>query len=85
MNHTTLCVGLDVHKDSTAVTLAVAVAVSEPGAKACFLGTLSPELEELRKVLGNLGEPGNLKAVYKARALLSHHGKTGTHPASLGA
>ena len=60
MNHTTIFVGLDVHKDSTAV------AVSEPGARARFVGTIGPELGELRKVLGKLGEPGDLQVVYEA-------------------
>lgn len=60
MNHATIFVGLDVHKDSTAV------AVSAPGARARFVGTIGPELGELRKVLGKLGEPGDLQVVYEA-------------------
>ena len=60
MNHTTIFIGLDVHKDSTAV------AVSEPGARARFVGAIGPELGELRKVLGKPGEPGDLQVVYEA-------------------
>ena len=48
--HTTIFVGLDVHKDSTAV------AVAEPGAQARFVGTIGSQLGELLKVLGKLGD-----------------------------
>ena len=56
----TIYVGLDVHKDS------IAVAVSEPGARARFVGTLGSEYGELRKVLEHLGGRGALAVVYEA-------------------
>ncbi len=57
---TTIYAGLDVHRDS------IAVAVSEPGARARFVGTAGSEYGELRKVLEHLGEPGVLSVVYEA-------------------
>lgn len=60
VNLTTIHVGLDVHKNSTAV------AVAEPGAKARFVGNIGPELGELRKVLGKLGAAQDLEVVYEA-------------------
>ncbi len=62
MNKSMMYVGLDVHKDSTAV------AVSEPGAKARFVGTIGPELGELRTVLGKLGDAQDLEIVYEPGA-----------------
>ena len=59
-NHTTIFVGLDVHKDSTAV------AVAEPGAKARFVGTIGSQLGELLKVLGKLGDAQRMEVVYEA-------------------
>ena len=54
-------VGLDVHKDSTAI------AVAEAGREAPrFVGTVGPILAQLRKALGRLGEPSEVRVVYEA-------------------
>ena len=59
-NHTTIFVGLDVHKDSTGVT------VAEPGARVRFVGTIGSQLGELLKVLGKLGDAQHMEVVYEA-------------------
>jgi len=57
----TAYVGLDVHKDS------IAVAVAAPGRAAPrFVGTTGPRLNELRKALSHLGQPGELHLAYEA-------------------
>ena len=53
-------VGLDVHKDTTTV------AVASAGEPARFIGTVGPQLNELRKVLNRLGSPSTLQIVYEA-------------------
>jgi transposase len=54
-------VGLDVHKDSTAV------GVAAPGRAAPrFVGTTGPHLRELLKVLSGLGRPDQLLLAYEA-------------------
>lgn len=54
-------VGLDVHKES------IAVAVGEAtGGAARFVGTISHDLPQLLKVLGRLGQQGDLAVVYEA-------------------
>lgn len=54
-------VGLDVHKDSTAIAEAAAGRDSPH-----FIGTVGPNLEELLKVLKRLGKPGQLLVAYEA-------------------
>lgn len=57
----TFFVGLDVHKDSTAI------AVADSGGEAPrFVGTVGPTLAPLLKVLGRLGAPANVRVVYEA-------------------
>ena len=57
----TAFVGLDVHKDSTAI------AVAEAGRAAPrFVGTVGPDLAALRKALGKLGRADALQIVYEA-------------------
>jgi len=57
----TAFVGLDVHKDSTAV------AVAAPGrAAAQFIGTCGPQLAQLLKVLSRLGSPQSVLVAYEA-------------------
>jgi transposase len=54
-------VGLDVHKDSTAI------AAAEPGREAPrFIGTVGPDLAQLLKALKSLGKPETLLVVYEA-------------------
>ena len=54
-------VGLDVHKES------IAVAVGEAtGGAARFVGTISHDVPQLLKVLGRLGQQGDLAVVYEA-------------------
>ena len=60
-NHSTVFVGLDVHKDSTAIGTA-----SEGRAAGRLIGTVSPKFPELLKSLGNLGPPPALSLVYEA-------------------
>lgn len=59
--HSTVFVGLDVHKDSTAIGAAAA-----GRAAGRFVGSVSPKLTELLKSLGNLGPPPALSLVYEA-------------------
>jgi transposase len=59
-DHNTGHVGLDVHKDSTAIGIA------ELGRGARYVGTVGPQLRELVKALGKLGEGKRLKIVYEA-------------------
>jgi transposase len=58
---TTSFVGLDVHKDTTAVAVAEA-GRDEPR----FLGTVGPQLGELLKTLKKLGKPATVHVVYEA-------------------
>ncbi|MGH3571895.1 MAG: IS110 family transposase [Pseudonocardiaceae bacterium] len=54
-------VGLDVHKDSTAIGEA------EAGGEAPrFIGTVGPELSQLLKALKGLGKPETMRVVYEA-------------------
>ena len=72
--HITTHVGLDVHKDTTAV------AVAALGKRARFIGTVGPQFSELLKVLGKLSTPESMQIVYEAgpcgyslvRSLRSH-------------
>jgi transposase len=54
-------VGLDVHKDTTAIGVAEA-GRDEPR----FLGTVGPQLGELLKAMKNLGKPETVHVVYEA-------------------
>jgi transposase len=54
-------VGLDVHKDTTAIGVAEA-GRDEPR----FLGTVGPQLGELLKAMRNLGKPQTVHVVYEA-------------------
>lgn len=56
----TVHVGLDVHKDKTAV------AVAQPGQAARFIGMIGPDLDELIRVLEGFGERRSLQVVYEA-------------------
>ncbi len=58
--HITTHVGLDVHKEMTAI------AAAEQGKQAQFIGTVGPQLNELRKVLERLGPAPTLQVVYEA-------------------
>lgn len=58
--HITVHVGLDVHKDTTAVAVAAA------GRRARFIGTVGPQFSELRKVLERLGSAATMQIVYEA-------------------
>jgi transposase len=59
-NDTTVFVGLDVHKESTAI------AVAEAGRAAPrFVGTCGPSIAELLKVLSHLGGPANTLLAYE--------------------
>ena len=69
MNDGTIYVGLDVHKDSTAV------AVSEPGGQSRFIGTVGPQWQELLKVL----ELGAVAILYKAFGQNASHGTTASY------
>jgi transposase len=61
MNEPTGFVGLDVHAESTAMS------VAEPGrAAARFVGTVGPRFAELTKALSKLGAPSKLMIVYEA-------------------
>ena len=60
-NHSTVFVGLDVHKDSTAIGAAAA-----GRAAGRFVGSVGPKVTELLKSLGNLGPPASLTMVYEA-------------------
>jgi len=53
-------VGLDVHKNSTAL------AVASPGQPARFAGTVGPDINELVKALDRAGPVASLKVVYEA-------------------
>ena len=57
----TTFVGLDVHKETTAIV--AAQAGREAG---CFVGTVGPQLAPLLKVLTHLGAPQELLVVYEA-------------------
>lgn len=59
--YSTLHVGLDVHKDTTAI----AVAGPDPGG-AHFVGTVGSPVGELLKVLSAQGEPASMRIVYEA-------------------
>jgi len=54
-------VGLDVHKESIAVAVGDAA-----GGVARFVGTISHDVAQLLKVLGRLGQQGDLEVVYEA-------------------
>jgi len=54
-------VGLDVHKESIAVAVGDAA-----GGVARFVGTISHDVAPLLKVLGRLGQQGDLEVVYEA-------------------
>ena len=57
----TAYVGLDVHKESTAIS------VADPGRAAPrFVGTVGPQLRELLKVLRPLGPPAHVLVAYEA-------------------
>jgi len=58
--HITTHVGLDVHKNSTAV------AVASQDRRSEFVGTLGPELTELCRVLDKQGSPQAMQIVYEA-------------------
>ncbi len=60
MNHTTIHVGLDVHKKTTAV------AVSQGPGRARFIGTIDSNPRALLKVLGKLGDAQEMSVVYEA-------------------
>lgn len=60
MTKTITHVGLDVHKRSTAI------AVSQPGQRARFVGTVGSDVNELCKALDKVGSPETLKVVYEA-------------------
>lgn len=56
-------VGLDVHKDT------IAVSVADSGrTPARYIGTLVHDVDKLFKMLGKLGQPGQLLVVYEAVA-----------------
>lgn len=59
--HSTEFIGLDVHKESTAIGRAIA---GWPAGR--FVGTVGPTLAELLKSLKSLGRPGKLPIVYEA-------------------
>ena len=59
--YSTTHVGLDVHKDTTAI----AVAGPDPGG-ARFVGTVGSPVGELLKVLSAQGEPASMRIVYEA-------------------
>ena len=61
MNSTTIHVGLDVHKKTTAV------AVSQSPGRARFIGTIDSNPRALLKVLGKLGDAQEMSVVYEAR------------------
>lgn len=57
-------VGLDVHKDT------IAVSVAEVGRMpARLIGTLAHDVNKLLKVLGKLGQPEQIHVVYEAGPL----------------
>ena len=60
MNSTTIHVGLDVHKKTTAVT------VSQGPGRARFIGTIDSNPRALLKVLGKLGDAQEMSVVYEA-------------------
>ena len=60
MNSTTIHVGLDVHKKTTAV------AVSQGPGRARFIGTIDSNPRALLKVLGKLGDAQEMSVVYEA-------------------
>lgn len=60
MNKISTHIGLDVHKNSTAI------AVASPGQATRFAGTVGPELNELIKALDQVGPAASLKVVYEA-------------------
>ena len=62
--HSTEFIGLDVHKESTAIGRA-----SAGRAVGRFVGTVGPTLAELLKSLKSLGRPEELSIVYEAGAL----------------
>ena len=62
MNNTTIHVGLDVHKKTTAV------AVSQSPGRARFIGMIDSNPRALLKVLGKLGDAREMSVVYEADA-----------------
>ncbi len=60
MNNTTIHVGLDVHKKTTAV------AVSQGLGRARFIGMIDSNPRALLKVLGKLGDAQEMSVVYEA-------------------
>ena len=63
MNNTTIHVGLDVHKKTTAV------AVSQGPGRVRFIGTIDSNPRALLKVLGKLGDVREMSVVYEALRL----------------
>jgi transposase len=53
-------IGLDVHADT------IAVAVAEPGGEVRSVGTIRNRAEDLRKAMGRLGSPGQIRVCYEA-------------------
>ena len=60
MNNTTIHVGLDVHKKTTAI------AVSQGPGRAHFIDTIDSNPRALLKVLGKLGDAQGMSVVYEA-------------------
>jgi len=58
----TTFVGLDVHKDSTAIAKAETTGRDNP----VYLGTVGPDIRELLKALKNLGKPEHVLVTYEA-------------------
>lgn len=53
-------IGLDVHAET------IAVAVAEPGGEVRSLGTIPNRAESVRRLIGKLGKPGQLRVCYEA-------------------
>jgi transposase len=53
-------VGLDVHAET------IAVAVAEVGAEVRSIGTIPNRPESVRRLIGKLGKPGQLRVCYEA-------------------